>query len=241
MLAWARERPLVAVATATAALLAIALAGLLRPVIALGIVGAAVVVLRGAGRQAATVNPLRPAAATVPAPARPARVPVAAAAVLLAFGVVGAGALAMGVRTAYEQEAALLGAQRVPATVVSVAMVEPRARQRGGFSVRPAVRHRYTFAGRSFESDRLYPLGEHLDARDAAALLAMYRPGQRVFTHVPGHDPAAAYLAPRRRWSVYGLVPMGLAFMLPVALAGAALRRRMTRGRCDARGGVVQR
>ena len=93
--------------------------------------------------------------------------------------------------------------------------VEPRKTRRGTIVYRPAVRHRYVVEGQPFESDRLYPHREHMDLLHVEALVTMYRPGQRVFTRVPGDDTGAAFLAPRRVRIWYGMLAAGL-----VGLAG---------------------
>lgn len=140
---------------------------------------------------------------------------------LLVFGVPGALLAATGLFFVVQQEKAILNARTVPATVIEIGPAEPRKTARGGVVYRAAVRHRYTVEGRHFESDRLYPHREHLDIRHVAALVSMYRPGQRVFTRVPQDDPGAAYLAPRRIWIWHGLLAFGLAILAGV---GAVLR-----------------
>lgn len=238
----AKARPAAAALVVTGALLGAAAAGLLRPLLAIAIVAGAVALLRTTRGTVSTARADAPAADATDPRTRPARSRAAAAIILLAFGAIGSAALGAGLHALLVQESALIGARSVPATVISVAMVEPQARTRGGFNYRPAVRHRYTVDGREFESDRLYPMSEHLDARYAAALVSMYRPGQHVFTRVPPGDPAAAYLAPKRRWALYGLLPIGLMFLLPAILIARRLFGRARHGpRRGGHLGVVQR
>lgn len=239
----AKARPAAAAASVvTGALIAAAAVGLLRPLLAIAIVAGAVALLRTTRGSVSTAQAHVPAGDAADPRTRPARSRAGAAIILLGFGAVGTAALGGGLHALFAQESALIGARTVPATVISVAMVEPQALKRGGFNYRPAVRHRYTVDGRVFESDRLYPMSEHLDARYAAALLSMYRPGQHVFTRVPADDPAAAYLAPKRRWALYGLLPIGLVFLLPAILIARHLFGRARRGpRVGGRLGVVQR
>lgn len=143
---------------------------------------------------------------------------------LIVFGVPAALLAATGLFFVARQEMTLFNARMVPATVIEAGPAEPRKTKRGSVVYRPAVRHRYTVQGQTFESDRLYPQREHMDLLHVEALVAMYRPGQRVFTRVPRDDPGAAFLAPRRVRIWYGLLAVGL-----VALAGLAVIVRWLR------------
>lgn len=217
---WVRSRPGPAALAGLGAVVAIAASGFLKPVLAVAIVAGAVAVLRA--QSSTPVEGARPGGAAALASNRAARTAG------LVFGIPGALLFAGGLYLAVQQEWTILGARIVPATVVDTALAEPRTTRRGATLYRPAVRHRYIVDGRQFESDRLYPRIAHLDERYAGALLAMYRPGQRVFTRVPRGHPGSAYLAPRRIWIGHGMLALGL-----LILGGVGLALRVSRSRAS--------
>lgn len=210
---WARRHPGPVALAGLVALAALAASGFLKPVLAVAIVASAIALLRAQSR--APIGEARSDQATAPASEDATRT------THLMIGTVGMLLFAGGLYFAMQQEWTIRGARIVTAVVIDTALVEPRRTRRGGIVYRPAVRHRYTVDGRQFESDRLYPRIEHLDEHYAEALLAMYRPGQRVFTRVPGGRPGLAYLSPRRTWVGLGMLALGL-----LVLGGLGLVRR---------------
>lgn len=218
---WARRHPGPAVLAGLATLVAVAASGFLKPVLAVVIVAGAIAVFRAQSRK--SVEDKRSAGGAGPASARTAR------AAHLVVGILGMLLFAGGLYLAVQQEWAIRGARIVPAVVVETSLAEPRRTVRGGTVYRPAVRHRYIVDGREFESDRLYPRIEHLDKRYGDALLAMYRPGQSVYTRVPGGRPGSAYLAPRRTSIGLGMLALGLLILGGLELALGISRPRASK------------
>lgn len=211
-------------------LFAAAWAGLLRLLLTLvlfGIVGWLFRTWSRDPRRGRDGAPVRPSvgAVRVHVPRRK-RVSVLVWPVLLLFAAVGVFALAIGARQLAQQETRLWTARPVEATVVRSTLERPSKSRRGGWSYEPRVLHRYRLGGRIHESDRLYPLPRRLPREAALAAIALYRPGTKVYTNVPGGEPGAAFLVPRREWGLYGLFPFGLAFLgFPAGLAWVLLRR----------------
>lgn len=101
----------------------------------------------------------------------------------------------------------------VPATVVSSAVIESRG---DSTSYRASVRYRYAYAGRDYESDKLWPgwASYSSDLKSSRETVARYPAGSVTVCRVNPAEPEVCLLERRVPGLVFFIIPFSLIFVV---------------------------